>query len=334
MENNTYINSLMNDKTILITGGAGYIASNLVNLIKDCSCTIKRLDRPEANFPEIRGRAKIEDIKKDMREDSVWENILKGVDIIFHFAGQTSAYSANNDPEGDLDLNLVPLIKLLEACRKGNLKPSILFTSTATISGVTKKVPVNELFPDDPVTIYDLHKLMAENYLKYYIKQGFLKGIIFRLANVYGPGPKNSSSDRGILNLMVRKALNSERLTIYGDGNYLRDYIYIHDVINAFIKGYANIDKCNGKHFIIGSSKGFLIADMVNLAAERVKIKTGISVQVDHIVLPNDLSAIEFRNFVADISSFKKATGWSPKVYLKDGIDLTIDYYLNAHNKS
>ncbi|MFH0855109.1 MAG: NAD-dependent epimerase/dehydratase family protein [Candidatus Omnitrophota bacterium] len=327
-------NSVVNNKVILVAGGAGYIASNLVNAIKDCSCTILRLDRPGVNFPPVAGKAIIKDIARDIRADNAWAGLLEGVDIIFYLAGQTSVYSANNDPKADLELNVIPLINLLEACRKHNFKPCILFSSTVTISGVTEKIPVNESFPDNPVTIYDLHKSVAENYIKYYIKQGVLSGVILRLANVYGPGPKNSSSDRGILNLMVRKALNSEGLTIYGDGNYLRDYIFVDDVIAAFINGYANMDKCNGRHFVIGSGKGFRIADMVNLVAERARAKTGRGVNVEHIAPPEGLSGIEFRNFVADTTNFKQATGWLPKVCLAQGLDLTIGYYLNADNET
>lgn len=127
---------------------------------------------------------------------------------------------------------------------------------------------------------------------------------------------------------MVRKALNSQDLTVYGDGNYLRDYIFIDDVIRAFILAYKNIDACNGRHFIIASGESCTISDMVRLVAERMRGKTGRCAKVVNIAPPDNLSPIESRNFVADISKFKQITSWSANISLRQGIDITLDFYL------
>lgn len=199
LKDDTGIKNIFENKRILITGGAGYIASNLVNAIKDCKCRIVRLDKQKENFITVKGTAEIKDITGDIREAGIWEKILDGIDLIFHFACQTSTYTANKNPRADLEINVVPVVNLLESCRKNGFNPVILFSSTVTIAGVTEQDPVNENFANSPMTIYDLHKLMAEDYIKYYIRQGILRGAILRLANVYGPGPKIAASTEAFL---------------------------------------------------------------------------------------------------------------------------------------
>jgi len=171
--------------------------------------------------------------------------------------------------------------------------------------------------------------LTAENYLKYYIRNHFVNGVILRLANVYGPGPKSSSADRGILNFMIKKSLKGENLTVYGKGNFLRDYIFIHDVVKAFLMAGMHIEKLNGNHFVIGSGQGHAIAEAVNMVAERSLAKIGKKVAVEHIEPPSPQSPIESRNFIANTERFNTATHWQAATTLQEGIDRTIDAYLS-----
>jgi UDP-glucose 4-epimerase len=315
-------------KGVLITGGAGYLATNLVHVLKESECRIVRLDRPQAVFEPIRGAAQVEDIVGDVRDPSGWESLVENVDIIFHFAAQTSTYVANADPPVDLNSNVLPLLRLLEVCRLRGWRKKILFSSTVTIVGLPEKIPVDESFPDHPVTVYDLHKMMAEQYLKYYVKQGVVSGTILRLANVYGPGPSSSRPDRGILNQMTRRAISGEALTVYGRGEQLRDYVYVEDVVLAFLQAAMHMDQLNGKHFVIGSGQGYSIAAAMRLIADRVALQTGKRVAVEHIDPPSPQSLIEFRNFVADPGRFKLLTGWDNHYTLAQGIDQTIERLL------
>jgi nucleoside-diphosphate-sugar epimerase len=321
------MNKLMG-KRILITGGAGYLATSLVHLLKNSDCRIIRLDRPGASFLSVAGLARIENIFADIRDPESWDRILAAVDIVFHFAAQTSVYVANEDPNADLSINVLPMLNLLETCRRKNFRPMVLFSGTATEAGLPVSLPVDETHPDNPITVYDLHKWMAENYLKHYVREGHVRGAILRLANVYGPGPRSSSADRGVLNMMVRRALSGEALTIYGDGNFIRDYIYVEDVASAFIMAASNIDQVNGAHFIIGSGDGHTIAEALHLVAASVERKTGRCVQVLHVDPPATLSPIEKRNFVAATDRFTAATNWRSKVTLQEGIDRVIDDFV------
>ncbi|TRZ50001.1 NAD-dependent epimerase/dehydratase family protein [bacterium] len=316
----------------MITGGAGYLATNLIVQLRETDCHISRIGRPGGKFVPFVGKFTLHDIEADVRERVVWESLLDDVDIVFHFAAQTSVYVAEQDPLADLAVNVMPMLHLLETCREKKLNPVVLFSGTVTEVGLTEHLPVNEDCSDRPVTVYDLHKWMAENYLKHYTCNGVTRGVILRLANVYGPGPKSSSADRGVLNMMIRKAILGQALTVYGEGKYLRDYVYVEDAALAFLNAVANIDSVSGKHFVIGSGEGHTILQAINLVAERVAKKTGNHVPVVNIEPPSLLSPIESRHFVADSHQYTKLTGWRAKWSLIEGIDATIQEFTAREN--
>ena len=322
---NKDILTFYNNKRILITGGRGYLGSILTNMLGHVGCKIIRLGRSEVDQSTKGFKADLTDIKGDIRDKKTWVDNLEGIDYVFHFAAQTSVYKAEQDAFEDFRSNVLPMLHLLEVCKENRWQPSILFAGTVTEVGIPATIPVDESYVDQPVTVYDLHKLTAEKYLQYYANQGFVQGVILRLANVYGPGPKSSSVDRGIMNMMMRKALANEPLTVYGKGDYLRDYIYVEDVISAFLSAAIYIRQLNGKHFILGSGKGHTIAQAINLVADRVALKTGKRVPVKYVDPPSAQSPIEARNFVADTQQFCLATGWKARYSLTNGIDQTLE---------
>jgi len=315
------------NKRILVTGASGYLATNLVRALKDVNCTLVRLSR-RRDLPAVSGSAQVVDICGDICVTGVLEQGLGNVDIVFHLAAQTSVHTAAQDAVRDLEINVLPMLTMLEICRESAIHPAVIFAGTATETGITKTVPVDETNVDRPVTIYDLHKLTAENYLKHYCKEGVVRGATLRLANVYGPGPESSSSDRAMVNMMIRKALAGEELTVYGKGDCLRDYIYVDDVISAFLHAASGIDELNGKHFVIGAGKGYSVAEAVNLIAERVAAKTGSAVAVKHVEPPGGASAIDSRDFVAETGRFRRACGWKAFYSLRQGIDRTVEALL------
>ena len=321
--------SYYQDKTILITGGRGYIGSSVIQRLKTIPCEIIVLDRKagQPNFPFE--KAKISFYEADVRDKEIWKNVLKKVDVLFHFAAQTSSKIANENPLLDAEINLLPVINIIEACQKNNFSPDIVFSGTATQVGVTKTYPINEKLKDQPITAYDINKLAAEKYWQYYSNQMGGQAVTLRLANVYGPGPRSSNADRGILNLFVRKALKEEALTIYGEGEFVRDYIYIDDVADAFLMAGAKIEAVKDNYYLVGSGVGHTIEEMIELVGDQTAQKTGKKVKVVHVPMPKDLSPIEFRHFVADSRKFSQATGWKAKTSLREGINKTIDYFIN-----
>jgi nucleoside-diphosphate-sugar epimerase len=315
-------------KRVLVTGGGGYLGTNLINLLSCIDCHIVRLGRsPEAFSPVTPGAARVSEMKGDVRDRQSWKEALADIDVVFHFAAQTSVPRAEADARADLENNVLPMVTLLEVCRQNGFQPSVIFSGTVTEAGIPECLPVSEAHRDKPVTVYDLHKLMAENYLKYYAAHGTVRGATLRLANVYGPGPKSSSADRGVLNMMIRKAINGEPLTVYGEGTNLRDYSFVEDVVVAFVEAARNIDRVNGAHFVIGSGHGHTIDEAARLVSERVALKTNVRADVRHVDPPQPQPAINDRNFVADSRLFMQATGWEPRWSFADGIDRTIEAF-------
>ena len=267
------ISSFFESKKILISGSSGYIGSNLLSRLSEIKCEIACLtsnpNLKEVLVKEYKNRkANISISCGAYRDRSLWEKNIKDVDVIFHLASQTSFYKAESDPAQDYMDNVFPMQLLLDLVSKEKKKPFIVFAGTSTQCGIKDSLPVGEDQKDNPSTIYDLHKLMAENYLKYYCIKEEAEGCCLRLCNVYGPGSKSSKDDRGILNLMIKKGLKGEVLSIYGSGNYIRDYIFIDDVINAFLLCPQNKKKTNGKHFILGSGKGFSVQEAISKVVE------------------------------------------------------------------
>ena len=317
------------EKTILITGAAGFIGSSLVRVLSQIDCTLiccsRDIEKLEI-IPPVKARVVNREI--DIRTPSIWEEILERVDVVFHFAAQTSSKFANDNPCMDMDINLALIARFVETCQNKNIRPDIIFPGTVTQVGLTQTWPIDEMIQDVPITVYDINKLAAEKYVCYYGTQLGGRGVTLRLANVYGPGTKSDRPDRGILNMMVMRALEGKPLTLYGDGNYVRDYVFIDDVVNAFLIAGARFDSTNGKHYVLGSGVGHTIKEMAEIVRNLMAKITGKNVDIQNVPPPHGLSQIEFRHFVANTSRFRQDTGWSPQVKLEAGIKRTIDSFL------
>ena len=310
----------------LVTGGAGYLGASVVRAIASQGDEVRRLFRGPRTLEPAAGDG-IEDFLGDITQQADLERAVAGVDVVLHLAAQTSIYAADADPLGDLDLNVRPMLGLLEACRKLGKRPTLILASTATLAGIAPALPVTEHAPETTATTYELHKLLAERYLQHYVARGFVRGCALRLANVYGPGPKSSRPDRGILNGMVRRALAGETLRIYGSGEFLRDYIYVDDAARAFLAAAASADAVSGRALYLASGVGHTLADAVRLVARLVGERSGRSVAVEHVEPPSALAPIESRNFVADTEPLWQAAGFRVGVTLEQGLRNTIDYF-------
>lgn len=287
--------------TIAVTGGSGFIGGRLIERLAAVDCRV---------------------IRVPVRDPDAVER-LAGADIVFHLAAQTSAAVAAADPAADFSSNVDPMRRLLDACRAHGKRPIVIFAGTVTEAGVPPALPVSEDLHDDPVTVYDRHKLMAERDLAAAAGAGIVAGVTLRLANVYGPGAP-AGRDRGVLNQMIQRAMAGGCVTIYGDGVAVRDYIFIDDVVDAFLAAAANAAALSGRYFVIGSGHGVRIRDAFALVAARVEARLGRRVPVVTVTSPADESAIDRRDFIADSSRFTTATGWRPRWSLTDGIDRTI----------
>ena len=317
------------NKKILITGASGFIGHALACELSSIDCSLIRASRDKTKLPTLGGRAKVVDVEIDYSDAAVWNGLVENIDTIFFLSAQTSSAEANKDPTADFKHNVLPLLNLLETLKEIESQPTIVFASTATIVGLVEDLPVAEGINEKPITIYDIHKLCCENYLSYYANSGHIRSCSLRLANVYGPGVNSGSADRGILNMMIRRAIQNENPTIFGEGTQLRDYTYISDVVSAFLVAAAQIHSTNGQYFNIGSGKGHTFIEAFGEVVNSTRAKLQNHVTLEQVASPNQLPAIEARNYVADTTNFSQATGWSAKTDLHNGIKKTLESYLH-----
>ena len=185
---------------------------------------------------------------------------------------------------------------------------------------------------DSPITIYDLHKLFAEQYLMMASKNKIINSTSLRLANVYGPSYSESSSlERGIVNTITNKALYGNELKIFGDGNYIRDYIYIDDVTSALIHT-AKSNNTTSKTFNVSNQVGFKVKEVIELIAAQASVIIEKKIIVNQVPWPKGVNDIEKRNFIGNSNALYVATNWVPKTTLKQGIAKTINFYWKQIN--
>jgi len=329
-------------RTVLITGGRGYIGSALALALNEISCRLILVDQsPSGKWKPEADKAEVLLMYGNVSEIKTWETALPGVDYVFHLAAREYYYRSGYDPESDLTSNVLPVLHLLEVCRKQNYKPKIVFASSANLYGAVDTLPVNEESRDNPLTMWAIHKLMAEHYFHLYAQKFDIQSTALRLANVYGPTPRSSVMNRVVLNKMIYQAITGKGLTTYANHHCVRDYVFLEDVIEAFLLaghccgslGSSAGTPMKSPVYLIGSGEGKTISDVWHLIAERVRLSRGttVPVQFDPSI---KIEPLEMRNFVADITCFHAATGWKPLVGLVRGIDSTIKAFLSEFRRN
>ena len=316
-------------RTILITGGRGYIGSALTQSLTEANCKLILLDHsPENAWRPEHQKAEVLILNGDVSVKKTWDSALPGVDYVFHLMAQEYYYRSGYDPEKDLQFNALPILHLLEVCRTQNYRPKIVFASSANLFGLVETLPVNEDNRADPLTMWAIHKLTAEHYLKLYSQQFDIKSITLRLANVYGPTARWPAVHRVVINRVIAKALEGEALITYANQSCIRDYVFLKDVVQAFMLAGAYCGSNKSSFYVIGSGEGETIADVWHLIADSVRSHIGknVPIRFDRSV---KIEPMELRSFVADTSQFKAATGWKPQTGLTQGIDITVRAFLS-----
>jgi UDP-glucose 4-epimerase len=313
------IQKLSEVSTFTVIGASGYIGSKLVNKLTDSGCNVIRSSRRDTIT-----NGDSEFVMAELDSLDFWLNIVEKSDVIIHLAGNTSINVANDNPALDLNSSVVPIYRLIEACKILRKRPRVVFASTVTAYGFTDNLPVSEATAENPESFYDLHKFFVERQLVLATKLNICDGVSLRLANVYGPSSANSSAnDRGILNKIIGLALAGDIVSLYGSGNYIRDYIYIDDVVDAFILASIS-SKSAGEVFNVGSGVGTSVRDAFNAVTQEVYRQTNKIIEMKDVPWPENSPKIDMRNFTASIKKAHTCLGWSPKVSLQTGIATTV----------
>ena len=319
------ISSRISCSRILITGGLGFIGSNLAIRLADAGARVTVMDSliPEFggnrfNVAPVEGKVQISIC--DMRDVPALQSLVRGQDYIFHLAGQVSHGDSMRDPEMDLGVNCVSTINLVEACRRFNPEARLVYTSTRQVYGIPRSLPVTEDHPTLPIDVNGINKLAAEYYHLLYDRTYGLRSVVLRLTNTYGPRQQIRNNRQGFIGILIRQALRGETIRVFGTGRQIRDLNYVDDVVDALLLAAAT-EGCYGTVLNLGAPTHYSLLEFVGVL-ERL-----CAVRYEIVPFPDDKKIIDIGDFYADYTRFRNLTGWSPAVDLAEGIERTVEFY-------
>ncbi|HNR03601.1 MAG TPA: NAD-dependent epimerase/dehydratase family protein [Bacillota bacterium] len=299
---------------ILVIGGQGFIGHNLVlKLVSEGH----KVTVFEKNFKPERKLDSCDYTIGSFSEIAQYENVLEGMDIVYHLISTTIPKTSMDNPSFDIQSNVVDTIKLLELCCKHKVRKIIFPSSGGTIYGLAETIPISEDHPTNPICSYGITKLSIEKYLHMFNHLYGLDYQVFRISNPYGPF-QNPFSNQGAVGVFLGKILRGEEIEIWGDGSVCRDYIFISDVVQALY--LASEMHTDIKVLNIGSGKGVTLNDLVDIIS-RVTSK-------EAKVVNKESREIDLPVNVLDISKAADKLMWFPQIPLEKGIEITWDWLM------
>lgn len=317
------------EKKVLITGGLGFIGSNLARRLIDLGADVTLVDSliPDygGNLFNISG---MEDRLRvnisDVRDQHSVRYLVQGQDYIFNLAGQTSHLDSMQDPFTDLEINSRAQLSILETCRKYNDEVKIIFASTRQVYGKPDYLPVDEKHPVRPVDVNGINKVAGEWYHILYNNVYGIRTCALRLTNTYGPGMRIKDARQTFLGIWIKLLLEGKPFEIW-EGQQLRDFNYIDDAVYAFLMA-AESEKADGLIFNLGGDEPLSLHDLGNLLIE-------INGRGESITknFPAERKNIDIGDYYSDYRKIKKELGWTPKISLREGLARSLEYYKKYH---
>jgi UDP-glucose 4-epimerase len=313
-------------KRVLITGGLGFVGSNLALKLVAEGAKVMLIDSMLPlyggnlfNIDPIQGRVEVS--YTDIRQQSSMNHVVRGQDYVFHVAGQVSHVDSMTDPFTDVDINVNGTLVVLEACRRCNPDVKIVFTGTRGQYGPSVRLPVDELAPTNPMGMYAITNLAAEKMVLMYHQAHGIRTTCLRITNTYGPRHQMKHNRYGVLNWFMRLAMDDEVIPLYGDGQILRDYLYVDDLVAALMACGLS-EAADGEVFNVGSSQPTKFLEL----AQQIVAVVGAG-RHEYAPFSAERKALEPGDFWCDIGKIKRTVGWVPAVPLSEGLRLTHDYY-------
>jgi UDP-glucose 4-epimerase len=318
--------STFQNSRVLITGGLGFIGSNLARRLVALGAHVLLVD---SLIPEYGGNvfnvAGIEDQLRiniaDMRDEHGLRHLVQGQDFIFNLAGQVSHTDSMNDPYTDLEINARSQLSLLEACRRRNPTAKIIFASTRQLYGKPEYLPVDERHPQRPVDVNGINKMAGEWYHIVYHNVYGLPTVSLRLTNTYGPRMRVKDARQTFLGWWLRQLVEGQTLQVFGDGRQIRDFNYVDDVAEALL--LAAVNECaNGQIYNLGGDQPINLLELAQLMID-------INGRGDYTLIPfpADRKPIDIGDYYGDYTKIHTELGWQPKVGLREGLAKTLGYY-------
>jgi UDP-glucose 4-epimerase len=313
-------------RRVMITGGLGFIGSNLARQLVELQADVLLVDSliPDYggnlfNIDGIEGRVRVN--IADIRQQTTMDYLVKDREVIFNLAGQVSHIDSMRDPQTDLEINCRSQLTILEACRRNNPGVKVVFAGTRQVYGKPDRLPVDEDHLVRPTDINGINKVAGEYYHLVYNNVFGVRACSLRLTNVYGPRQLVKHNRQGFIGWFVRLAVEGRDIEIYGDGSQMRDFVYVEDVCDAFLRAGAT-DAVNGHAYNVGGSEPISHRDLV-----RLLIEVAGSGSCRFVPWPPDKKAIDIGSFYADSTRFRTLTGWSSPVQLREGLARSVAFY-------
>lgn len=313
-------------KKVLVTGGLGFIGSNLaMRLVKegaDVTLLDSMLDEYGANpfnIHAIKDRVSIN--YSDMRDEHSLRYIVRGKDYIFNLAGQVSHQDSMTQPFMDLEINARAQLTLLETCRHYNPDAIVVFSGTRQIYGQPQYLPVDENHPLLPPDVNGINKLAAEYYHRLYTKVYGIRTVCLRLTNTYGPRQLIKNARQGFIGWFVNRVVTGNTIQLFGTGEQIRDFTYVDDVVDAMMK-VAETSACYGDVFNLAGPKASLkkVAELLISYAGQGNLEI--------VPFPEERKKIDIGDFYGDSTKLQNATGWRETTSLEDGLKQMVEYYM------
>src|SRR3954468_9094348 len=316
----------------MVTGGLGFIGSNLARKLVDLGADVLLVDSliPAygGNLFNIDGIAERVHVNvADIRQQSTMNYLVQDRAVIFSLAGQVSHIDSIRDPYTDLEVNCRGQLTMLEACRNHNPSVKVVYAGTRQVYGRPDSLPVTETHLVRPTDVNGIKNAAGEYYHLVYNNVFGVRACSLRLTNVYGPRQLIKHNRQGFIGWFIRTAIEDATIEIYGDGSQLRDFVFVDDAAEAFLRAGAS-DDCNGEAFNVGGDRPVSHRDLAALLLDLAG-----NGRVKYVPWPPEKKAIDIGDFYADSSKFRQATGWTPAVSLREGLTRTIAYYREHFDK-
>lgn len=313
-------------RKVLITGGLGFIGSNLALRLFDLGAEVTIADNmmPDygGNFFNIHFiREKTFVTLTDIRDDNAIRYLVAEKDVLFHLAGQVCHVQSLTNPFPDIDINIRGTAVIAEECKRYNPNIKIVFTGTRGEYGPSTHLPVSEDAPTNPKGIYEISNLTAEKILKVYNDIHGVKSVMLRLTNIYGYRAQMKHSRYGVVNWFIRLAMDNQVIPIFGNGKYLRDFLFVDDCVDGMLK-CGMVEEAIGEVINLGHDKPSSFLEVAEIIKE-IHPETCWEFQE----FSPERKAQEPGDFYSDISKISRICNWNPQTTLREGMGKTIEYY-------